>query len=648
MNIPSRWCVLAGLLAVSVAGCRDTMPVEAEPGPSLMKLAEGVTFDWTVPARFGVDANGDGLTDYRRTPDELHPSSWPVNLDACQLPPGKKYKWHVDNLPVATVESCMYTHAFPAEGRYEVTLHVVGDRGPSFKVDDVVTVQDWLVVSFGDSYASGEGVPEVAQGTEELLDAINGTLEDLVAAQRNLAGAAASLQEAFERKGLAEAVLADAQQSFNNFLTACTPDNFKAIQQCANFLAGLPFETFDDARNHFNTAVHNAQERLNDLTAAYNQALAAHAAAQSAFTSLQTTIAILRAGLTPPRWQAAYANEDWGSENCHRSALAAPARAARALEEIDPRTSVTFVHLACTGAQVDQFRANLTKQVPWANALVGSREIDAVLVSIGGNDAGFATLATACAVQQPCYVDAPAFDPADVGFVCALFTVVGLGDQCNELFGVFPAQSGKQVLEAGVAALPGKYATLANTLLPGLEGLLAPALGATVTPVDPAERVRSGRVYITEYVDMTKDDARSYCRFDRTDPLGAIPGITQDEMLWLDLTATRSINGAVAEAAATHGWVAVGEIFSAYAPHGYCAEDHWVVRAHETFLRQGDPSGVAHPNVRGHIQNGQAIFAALIGDLYPLGLGAAPRAPDEDDRRPGRGRLVAGTVGSGR
>ena len=629
MNTHSRWWIPAVLFALTVAGCRDTMPVEAGTGPSLMKLAEEVTFDWTVPARFGADANGDGLTDYRRTPDEINPSSWPVNFDACQLPPGKMYKWHVDKRPVATVESCTYTHEFPAEGRYEVTLHVVGDRGPSFKVDDVVTVQDWLVVSFGDSYASGEGVPEVAQGTEELLDAINETLEDLVVAQRNLAGAAASLQEAFERKGLAEAVLAGAQQRFDNFLTACTPDNFKAIQQCADFLADLPFETFDDARNHFNTAVSNAQERLNDLTDAYNQAVAAHAAAQSAFTNLQSTLAILQAGLTPPRWQTAYANEDWGSEDCHRSALAAPARAARALEEIDPRTSVTFVHLACTGAQVDRFRANLTQQVPWANALVGSREIDAVLVSIGGNDAGFATLATACAVQQPCYVDAPAFDPADVGFVCALFAVVGLGDQCNELFGVFPAQSGKQVLEAGVAALPGEYATLANEVLPGLEGLL-----------DPSEQVRSGRVYITEYVDMTKDDARIYCRFDRTDPLGAIPGITQDEMLWLDLTATRSINGAVAEAAATHGWVAVGQIFSAYALHGYCAENHWVVRAHESFLGQGDPSGVAHPNVRGHMQNGQAIFSALMGDLYPHGLGAAPRAPDEDDYRR-RGASIA-------
>jgi len=278
----------------------------------------------------------------------------------------------------------------------------------------------------------------------------------------------------------------------------------------------------------------------------------------------------------------------------------------------------------------------LQLQVPWANAMVGAREIDAVLVSIGGNDAGFADLAVACGVQQPCYVDSPALDLADAQFVCGLFGVIGLGAPCNELFGVFPDQSAKQILETGVGALPAKYAMLANTVLPGLEGLLTPE------PGEPVERVRSGRVYITEYVDMTKDDARAYCRFDRTDPLGSIPGMTPDEMQWLDITAAGSINRAVADAAATHGWNAVGGIFSAYAPHGYCAESHWVVRLHETLLGQGDISGIAHPNVQGHIRNGQAIFVALMGDLYPLGLGAAPRAPDEDDR-PGRGRMLAGS-----
>ena len=54
-----------------------------------------------------------------------------------------------------------------------------------------------------------------------------------------------------------------------------------------------------------------------------------------------------------------------------------------------------------------------------------------------------------------------------------------------------------------------------------------------------------------------------------------------------------------------------------------------MVRVHETFLRQGDEKGTAHPNLQGHTHNGQAVLAALIQDLYPLGLGGPPRGPDQ-------------------
>jgi hypothetical protein len=136
-------------------------------------------------------------------------------------------------------------------------------------------------------------------------------------------------------------------------------------------------------------------------------------------------------------------------------------------------------------------------------------------------------------------------------------------------------------------------------------------------------------VYITEYVDMTRGDNGAYCTQDLRNPLGTIPAITPDELAWLDVNAAGSINQAVADAAAAHGWNAVGGIYGPYATHGYCADDHWVVRIYESLLRQGDPNGVAHPNVAGHRHNGQAIGAALSAALYPDGPGAPPRAPDQ-------------------
>ncbi|MDP3909911.1 MAG: hypothetical protein Q8Q14_05935 [Gemmatimonadales bacterium] len=621
MNTHTRWCLLAGLLASAAIGCRDTM--ESVTDPSFSRVGPGASFTWTMPARFGQDRDGDGLTDYLRTPAEINPPAWTVNFDACELA-GDQYIWHVNQRRVASVTSCQYAHEFATEGAYDVALHVVSASGSSAWAEQVVTVQDWLVVSFGDSYASGEGVPEVAQANEALLEAVTAALQDLVAARRHLDETAANLQDAFENKGLAESVLATQQQRLNDFLAACTIDSFKAIARCAEFLAGLPFDTYETARAHFSQGVEDARARVESLTQAFQQAQAAFTAAQNGVANIEASIAALRNGFTPVRWQAMYANEVV-DRDCHRSARAAPARAALALEQSDPRTSVTFVHLACTGAQVTQFPGNLREQIPWAAALIGSREIDAVLLSIGGNDAGFANIATACVILQPCYVDLPALGDVVPEQACFLVGFLGFRDDCIALLNTPPPQSAKQILNEGLAALPGRYAELGTQLLPSLPGLLDPA-----SVLDPVDRVRSSRVYITEYVDMTKDDTRAYCApAPLTNPLGTLPGVSTDELSWLDVVAAASINQAGRDAAATHGWTAVGGIYAAYEPHGYCADDHWVVRLHESFIRQGDPSGLAHPNVAGHTHNGQAIFAALLPDLYPLGIGGAPRAPDQ-------------------
>jgi len=615
VNTPVRSCLLAGFLAFSVIGCRDDMHPVTDP--SFDRVRPGPSFDWTMPARFGPDRDGDGLTDYLRTTEEISPAAWTVNFDACALPPGMRYTWYVNKRPVAAVAECHWVHEFPAEGTYDVAVHVVGGGGPSVWAEEVVTVQDWLIVSFGDSYASGEGVPEVQSASDDVLHDIDNAVANLVEARRQRDAAAASLQQAFENKGLGESILATQQQRLSDFLNACSIESFKSITECAEFLAGLPFETFNSARDHFLQGVSDAQERVNSLTQAWQNALAAFNAVQNAVTDIQNTIAQLRAGLQTAKWQPPYPGQDWGGDDCHRSANSAPARAALALEQSDPHTSVTFIHLACSGGRIDQKRGNLKQQIALANQLVGQREIDAMLLSIGGNDAGFAAIGTACAVQQPCYVDDPALDLADANGVCLLLGVIGFEGQCTTFFGNFPTQSAKHILQEGVDSLPIRYDTLANNYLPTLTGLLA------------AGTVRSNRVYIAEYGDLTKDDGGAYCRFDNTDPLGAMPGVTTDEMEWLDLAATRSIDGAVATAAVAHGWNLVSGIYQAYRDHGYCATNHWVNRIHESLLRQGDIRGLLHPNNAGQITSAGAIVNALMRDLYPEGPAGAPRAPDQ-------------------
>jgi len=627
MNTALRLCLLGGLIGLPVTGCRDTLSVHSPGAPSFDRATPGASFEWSVPPRFGMDRDGDGLIDYPRTPEQINPPSWTVNFNACALPTGEHrtdYKWYVDEEPVASVTSCQWSHEFPTEGTYNVVLKVHRVSGPVIWVEQVVTVQDWLMVSFGDSYASGEGVSEITAASDQLVADFEATVGNLLAAKQHLARMEQAVREAVIGRDQALAHLERQQDLLSNLLDAC--ENPLSLD-CLDALLGLPF---DVAKAEFEGRVDDAEERLRDARDALDAAQDAFDAARDAVASFERLLEELQAGIGHAEWQPPYANEAWGGEDCHRSANGAPARAALALEESDPRTSVTFLHLACSGAQLDRSKANkLSRQIPWADELIGPREIDAVLLSIGGNDAGFADVIKACLIQQSCHESAVLEGDPVGGTICFLLDFVGFGQPCNDFYGQVFSQSAADILATRVATLPAKYEELARDHLPQLEGLLEP-LDPLGPPRAPVERVRSRRVYITEYPDLTKDDSRAYCAFDPTsNPLAMMPVITQAEWRWMDQVAASALNGAVANAAGTHDWNLVGGIYSAWAPHGYCADRRWVIRLYETFLMQRDEKGVMHPNRPGHNNNGGAILSALMGELYPEGLSGKPRAPDE-------------------
>lgn len=663
----------AALVVLLIAGCSgDQNDPTGPPGPTFGPLTSGASFDWTMPARF-VDRNGDGLPDYLRTAEEIRPSSWTVNLDACAQS-GSQFVWYVARVQVATVTTCEYAHEFAAEGVYDVGLEVVRGPQPSVWVEQAVTVQDWLIISFGDSYASGEGVPKVpvAWSPDPLFASLEDVLVALVDAQLSLAEALlllatadANLRDALSLMSLAESAYEIAEQRLNQFLTACAdPWSPAGWAACLSYLSNLDLAdlVYDDASALFMKAEQNAKTSFTKLKKAYTAASAALDAAQTAMedaenvvTGLQGTVAAAASGVQPASWEKTYEDEyvwpEYGQYGCHRSANAAPARAALALEEADPRTSVTFLHLACTGAQITKWSGRLQEQVFSGNGLVGEREIDAVLLSIGGNDAGFATIVKACALQEPCFVTPATYVPVgglcDAGGVASAWALgpawllwpalvlLGFGDECEAFITPnLPSpsdESAAETLQRELAGLPSKYTTVATKLFPGDAGLdSVPGLPGLLQPGETiGGAVRSSRVYITEYVDMTKDEDGVYCGPNIPfDPLALMPGFSPSELAWLDQTATRSINAAVETAAMTHGWTFVSGIYDAYRTHGYCAEVPWVVRGHETFLTQGDEKGIAHPNALGLTHNGEEILKVLMGDLYPIGLNGEPRAPD--------------------
>ena len=95
-------------------------------------------FDWSMPDRFGLDQNSDGLIDYfpetgELSPvgNEIQPASWTVDFDACaSTGPVAKYRWSIQGAaPIEVLECDGFSWDFAEEGVYEVTLTAVDPGG---------------------------------------------------------------------------------------------------------------------------------------------------------------------------------------------------------------------------------------------------------------------------------------------------------------------------------------------------------------------------------------------------------------------------------------------------------------------------------------------------------------------------------------
>ena len=138
--------------------------VSQQQQPSLSAV-----FDWSMPDRFGLDEDGDGLIDYFPTADEISPSGWRVNFDACASRGSiSLYEWSVGGDLVNSATQCQgFAHTFPDEGAYNVKLVVLDQSNNNDSVSNTVVVLDWLIVGIGDSFGSGEGNPDIPISQDE-------------------------------------------------------------------------------------------------------------------------------------------------------------------------------------------------------------------------------------------------------------------------------------------------------------------------------------------------------------------------------------------------------------------------------------------------------------------------------------------------
>ncbi len=273
----------------------------------------------------------------------------------------------------------------------------------------------------------------------------------------------------------------------------------------------------------------------------------------------------------------------WESARCDRSHFSFEAQAAVALEGVSDKTSVTLLHLACSGATIqsgliggyrgirDPGGPPLGPQVTELARLNPKRKVDALLVSVGANDVGFGPIIQFCLVETSCpnrrfpYASSP-----------------------NTL---------DEVVSDRIAGLPALFQALAARLREA--GVAPPA------------------VYITQYFDPTRNAKGEFC-----DPLIRAGSyvLTQPEASWAYERLVVGLNAAVAAAAAANGWHVVRGIQEAFRRHGYCSSSSWIVGLSESLQSQGDIAGTLHPN-----RQGQVIISRLVvSELKRQGITGRP------------------------
>ncbi len=440
-------------------------------------------FSWRMEDRFGSQTeafpgpDGQAVQIPVVTPSQeyVHSPRRTVQFDACAADPTQTatYGWRIDSGSRA-VAGCRYAHEFSTLGPHEVEVTTTGPSGQSTSVMQTIDLKDYLIVSLGDSYASGEGNPEVP-GTYTIAFPPcrqGGTLQ---------------------------------------LTTPCVKD----VRQSAA----------------------------------------------------------------------------WTGEACHRSSWAGPAQAALAFERADPHTTVTFVSLACSGATIEE--GLLGRQVnrppdrpPQVEALADllcppprscpdpstQRRVDALVISIGGNDIGFSDIVKVCVrLVGPC-----------------------AGDHIPE--------------DSPVAQARPKLRTL---------GLLYVQLFRAINA-----RLTVATVFLTENADAWIGAQGRYCS------IGGFPlwaEIQRDDVRWLHQNLMDPLNATARTIARTLGWIYVDGVADSFHGHGYCAADRWIVRYPESWARQGDDRGTLHPNRQGHRLYAQRIGEVLRGTLgQPAASGPPP------------------------
>jgi hypothetical protein len=333
------------------------------------------------------------------------------------------------------------------------------------------------------------------------------------------------------------------------------------------------------------------------------------------------------------------ASSGWEDRRCHRSRTSGPALAAKYLEDADPKTSVTYLDFACSGASVtngiigpyygeQRDEADVVPLEPQTDALVRAicggrpawrchpsqqRPIDILTINAGVNDLRFADLLEDCDLHA-CL---------DHHWATALH---------NELSDILKHNSRAPTCKTAQQ----RFEEIPNSQGRAAEGR-ALERGAAIQEANKDCDTRNWGHSFQYIADRLKDEgvkvAQTYLTTYPVDIFSGAQGqpattagcdtlfgIGQDEAEFMTSWGYR-LNDVIENEAVRLGWYPVTGLPEAFRGHGYCAEYHptksvdrdesWFVGLTDSEIGQGNMKGTAHPNGQGHAAWATRYLAAI-------------------------------------
>jgi len=297
-------------------------------------------------------------------------------------------------------------------------------------------------------------------------------------------------------------------------------------------------------------------------------------------------------GAPNDRWWFQLWKSHWDDKRCNRSKWAPTSQAVERLNA--QGRSIEYHSFTCSGAEIAKGLIGpydgqepplgdppLAPQVNELAALAQNPgDVDAVTISVGGNDALFGPIVAFCMLPVPdCeIIQSPVDDALD--------------------------------------ALPGRLNSLADQI------------EATVA-------IEPHRILLVGYPDPTRRSDGTFC--DREPAGDPLAGIDRDEAAWAAEYVLPKLNHTLCNAANDHGWTYVAPV-EEFETRGWCSDpvkfqDNWINTGMQSVARQGTHLGMMHPTRDGHTAVSERIEDRLETLLSGGTLQSDP-CPEDPDPAP--------------